>query len=192
MNLAPRDRNNLMRLGAILMVAIFALSFQNGAGKWESERRIYSKTLQTQAEHLALIANRGKLEAEYDELASKMPVYPYEKDVAIDWLKQIDEIATESRIDVAKRQVGKEAEIGDVFELPVDFKNWSGTLKSLVTFLYKVNSIGAMRDVKDLSVQCESRKPGFLKGNFTLNCAYMRGEVEEAESGERKAESGEL
>ena len=44
-----------------------------------------------------------------------------------------------------------------------------------------------MLDVRQLFIR-PSTKPGYLKGTFTLYCAYMRGDVGKAEG--RKAEDG--
>jgi len=89
----------------------------------------------------------------------------------------MDSVATRNGFTIARRQTGKEAEVGDVYELPIDCKDWEGSLESLVKFLYDLNREGAMLDVRQLYVR-PSNKPGYLKGTFTLYCAYMRGDVE--------------
>jgi hypothetical protein len=88
-------------------------------------------------------------------------------------------VASEKKLAITRRQTGKEEEVGDVYELPIECKNWEGTLDSMVGFLYGLREEGAMLDVRQIYIRPAA--PGYLKGTFTLYCAYMRGEVVEEE-----------
>lgn len=87
----------------------------------------------------------------------------------------MDSLATANNLSISRRQAGKEISVGDVYELPIEVKDWEGSLESLVKFLYALQSDdGAMLNVRALYMRPSSRR-GFLKGTFTLACAYMRG-----------------
>ena len=61
-----------------------------------------------------------------------MPVFPYEKDVDTHWLNVMDSVAQRNDLTISRRQTGREEEVGDVYELPIECKDWEGTLEALV------------------------------------------------------------
>ena len=174
---SPREQNMLMVTVVIVLYAFAALSFKKQVANWKAAQRVYATAQKELQEENALIAARADWAARYEQVRELMPVFPRDKDVDTHWLNLMDQAATKDGLTIARRQTNKEAEVGDVFELPIDCKDWEGTLESLVKFLYDLNQEGAMLDVRQLYVR-PSNKPGILKGTFTLYCAYMRGKVE--------------
>jgi hypothetical protein len=86
----------------------------------------------------------------------------------------MDEIAADHKIDISVRQAGKEVEAGEVMELPIDVKNWEGSWEALLRFLHTLETKDdGMFDIRAISFK-PSGKKGYLKGSFTLTCAYMR------------------
>jgi hypothetical protein len=86
----------------------------------------------------------------------------------------MDKIALENKILITHRQPGKETDAGEVLELPIEVKNWEGSLEALVKFMYALeNAEQGMFDLKNLNFKPSSKKR-YLRGSFTLTCAYMR------------------
>ena len=105
-----------------------------------------------------------------------MPTFAFGKATDTTWQRKMDELAEKHHISISERQPGKEVEKGDVLELPIEVKNWEGALESLVKFMHELeNTSDGMFDVGYLSFK-PSPKKGYLKGSFTLTCAYMREE----------------
>jgi hypothetical protein len=167
-----------MLLVAVVAVlyAVAALSYKGQAANWKKEEKIWRSAQKKAQEEKALIAARGEWEARYEQMYGLMPVFPYDRDVDTYWLNLMDTAAKRNDLFISRQQAGKEVEVGDVYELPIDCKAWEGTLESLVKFLYDLQKEGAMLDVRQLFVQPVAGKPGQLKGTFLLTCAYMRGE----------------
>ena len=94
------------------------------------------------------------------------------------WIGTEVAIASESGLSIIRRQAGEERQEGDVYELPIECKEWEGSLESLVKFLYAVHAEGAMLDVRKLFIRPGSSAAGKaatgLRGSFTLFCAYLR------------------
>ena len=157
----------------LVLYAFAALSAKKQIANWKVAQRVYATAQKKLLEENALIAARDEWNARYEKVRELMPIFPRDKDVDTHWLNIMDSAATRDGLAIARRQTSKEAQIGDVYELPIDCKDWEGTLESLVKFLYDLNKEGAMLDVRQLFVR-PSNKPGFLKGTFTLYCAYMR------------------
>ena len=168
------------------MVALYAVggflwfkALTDKASDWNRSQRKYADAVKTFQRERALIARRAYWEDSYESERSKMPMFPEGEAVGTHWLGRMDALATENHISISSRQSGKEEEVGDVYELPVDVKGWEAALEPLVNFLFALEHADeAMFDVKTIDMRPSSHK-GFLKGQFTLNCAYMRGDVED-------------
>jgi len=177
--ISPREKNMLLITAVVVLYAFAGLSFKKQVANWKTAEKVYIAAQKKCQEEKALIAAREEWVARYEKMRELMPVFPYEKDVDTHWLNIMDTAATRNGLSIARRQTNKEAEVGDVYELPIDCKDWEGTLESLVRFLFDLNQAGAMLDVRQLYVR-PSNKPGLLKGSFTLYCAYMRGKTASA------------
>ena len=187
--ISPKEQNMLLVTVVIVLYAFAAFSVKKQLANWKASERVYVTAQKKLQEEKSLIAARDEWAARYDEVRELMPVFPREKDVDTHWLNVMDTAASTNGLTIARRQTNKEAEVGDVFELPIDCKDWEGSLESLVKFLYALNQEGAMLDVRQLYVR-PSNKPGYLKGSFTLYCAYMRGKVEKLAAPAKPAAAG--
>ena len=157
------------------------------ASSWNRSQRAYRDSVKKYNEERALIARKAYWNDEYEAERSKMPMFPEGETVGTHWLGRMDTLAAENHISISSRQSGKEEEVGDVFQLPVDVKGWEAALEPLVEFLFALeHAEEAMFDVKSIDMRPSSHK-GYLKGQFTLNCAYMRGDVEESSEEEEDA-----
>lgn len=173
---SSREKNMLLVTVVIVLYAAAGLSFKKQIANWKAEQKVYATAQKKFKEEKALIAARDEWTDRYEEVRDLMPVFPFDKDVDTHWLNVMDSAATRNGLTISRRQTNKEAEVGDVFELPIDCKDWEGSLESLVKFLYDLHKEGAMLDMRQLFIR-PSNKPGYLKGTFTLYCAYMRGDV---------------
>ena len=182
-----REKNMLLIVGVLALYAIAALSYKKQAENWKIARRTYQTAVKKFQDENALIASRAEWRKKYEEMRSLMPVFPYEKDVDTHWLNVMDSVAQRNDLTISRRQTGREEEVGDVYELPIECKDWEGTLEALVKFLYDMNKEGAMLDVRQLYIR-PSPRAGYLTGTFTLYCAYMRDDVDESESTPDKEE----
>ena len=154
------------------------------ASEWNRSQKKYSDAVKAYRSERALIAKRSYWTEEYEAERSKMPMFPDGETVGTHWLGRMDSLASANHISISSRQSGKEVEVGDVYELPVEVKNWEAALEPLVKFLFALEHADeAMFDIKAIDMRPSSHK-GFLKGQFTLNCAYMRGDVEKEEDRE--------
>ena len=103
-----------------------------------------------------------------------MPLFEEGKNTDTTWLQKMDELAVKHHMSISQRQGGDEVEAGEVLELPIDVKNWEGALESLVKFMHELeNTDDGMFDIRSISFKPSSKK-GYLRGSFTLTCAYMR------------------
>lgn len=160
--------------------ALWYLALTDKASSWNSSQRQYKTSLTKFQQERKLISQRLMWIDAYDEEREKMPTFPEGEAVDTHWLSKMDAIAFENHVSIGTRQPGQENTQGDVFELPLDVKNWEAGLEPLVKFLYGLeHAQEAMFDVQSLVMRPSSHK-GFLKGQFTLTCAYMRGDVEDS------------
>ena len=185
-----KDKAILAIGGMVLMYAVGGFlwfkALTDKGSDWNKSQRAYAESVKKYQRERALIAKRAFWEDSYEEEREKMPMFPEGEKVGEHWLERMDEIANQNHIAISTRAAGKEEEVGDVYELPVEVKSWEGALESLVNFLYTLeHAEEAMFDIKAIDIRTSSHK-GYLKGQFTLTCAYMRGDVEEEEEEEDK------
>ena len=160
------------------MIALYALAvltwFMNSADAWKKAKRAYDRACETYQRECRLISEKQKWNDAYEQEKALMPMFEGEKATDTTWLKKMDDLATKHHILIAQRQAGREIVGGEVLELPIEVKQWEGSLEGLVRFMHELeNSTEGMFDISQLSMK-PSQKQGYLRGNFTLNCAYMR------------------
>ena len=119
-----------------------------------------------------LVEKRDLWRKRLTEMSQLLPMEPADKDMDVHWLSVMDHIASKHGVKILKRLSGDEVQMGDVYELPIECKEWEADLDSLVNFLFELQSEGAMLDIRQLLVKPKSK--GMLKGRFTLYCAYTR------------------
>ena len=171
--ISSREKNILLITVVIVLYALAAISYKKQAANWKIAQRIYKTARQKVAEERALISDKDAWDAKYAQMRELMPPFPYDKDVDTHWLNLMDDTALKNGFTILRRQTNKELEVGDVYELPIECRDWEAPLEALVKFLYALQQKGAMLDVRQLFIR-PSNKPGYLKGSFTLYCAYMR------------------
>jgi Tfp pilus assembly protein PilO len=132
-----------------------------------------------------LISQRGTWAKQFATLSEAMPRQPADKEVDVYWLSVIDELAKKNGIQIRRIEAGKEKRQGDVYELPIECKEWEGNLSGLVHFLFDLQAKGAMLDIRHLMIK--PRAKGVLSGRFELSCAYMR--VAKAEAAVKGSEA---
>jgi len=177
-----REKNMLLVTVVLVLYAAAALTFKKQIANWKAAERIYRAAQKKVQDEKDLIAASGEWSQKYGRIRDLMPVFPYGKDVDTHWLNIMDSVAERNGVAISRRQTGVEKEVGDVFELPIDCKDWEASLESLVKFLYDMSQEGAMLDVRQLTIR-PSNRPGYLKGSFVLYCAYMSGDAEKPPAG---------
>jgi hypothetical protein len=108
----------------------------------------------------------------FEELGRKLPQFPSDKNMSVHWLTLMDEVASRHDVKISKRQVGEEKKFGDVYELPIEIKEWEGKQESVFRFMIDLQKEGVMLDLRQLYIKRKDDRS--LTGRFTLYCAYMR------------------
>jgi len=174
--ISPKEKRILLIGAVVVLYGIAFVCYKTQMPNWAKEHKLYLAAEKKLHDERALIAARAEWKEKYDEVRDFMPTFPYEHDLFTSWLRVVDNVAKTNQFNIARRPPSsKEIEIGGVYEMPLDYKDWEGSLEALLGFLYDLNTEeGAMLDVRQLYFRTINR-PGILKGNFTLYCAYMRG-----------------
>ncbi len=119
-----------------------------------------------------LVEKKDVWEKRLADVSKLLPSEPANKDMDVHWLAVMDRIAHKHGLKIKKRLAKDEQQNGDVYEMPIECKEWEGSLESLVNFLFELQSEGAMLDIRQLTVKPKGK--GVLKGRFILYCAYTR------------------
>ena len=170
-----REKAIMAMLGmAVLYALAVILWFVSVESSWKKAAKAYDKAKKTYQSEVKLIGEKRKWTDAYENEKATMPTFEAGKATDTTWRRKLDEIAAKHLIVISSAQTGKEVEAGDVLELPIEVKSWEGCLEALVKFMHELeNTNDGMFDITQLNFKPSSKK-GYLRGSFTLNCAYMR------------------
>ena len=140
--------------------------------EWKDLRAQQGEARKAIALDQRLVDQQAEWKGKFNELSKILPRQPTDKVVDVYWLSVIDELAKKNGVEIRRIEAGKEKPQGDVYELPIECKEWQGTLPALIHFLFDLQAKGAMLDVRHLLIK--PRGKGILGGRFTLYCAYTR------------------
>ena len=165
-------------IAVVVVLALYAMAvvlwFVSQQDAWKRAAKVYAGAKKTYESERKLIGERQKWNDAYEEEKAQMPTFAFGKATDTTWLQKLDELAEKHHISISQRQPGKEVEKGDVLELQIEVRNWEGALESLVKFMHELeNTSEGMFDVGYLNFKPSSKK-GYMRGSFTLTCAYMR------------------
>lgn len=172
-----RDKALMAIVGVIVLYAIAAaVWFMSAENAWKKSVKNYDKAKKAYREEVKLIGEKRKWTDEYETQKAAIPTFETGKATDTTWQRKLDEFAKKHCVFITSSQAGKELEAGDVLELPIEVKSWEGSLESLVRLMHELeNTADGMFDIKEINFKPSSKK-GYLRGSFTLNCAYMREE----------------
>src|SRR3989339_852267 len=181
MRLSQRELILAMATGAVVL---FGLSVILSKSKIEEGKEIVKKQEELSAQiqrNREIINSREIWEKKLNELQKALPEYPVDKKMDVQWLSAMDQLATKHGVKILKRQAGEEKVVGDVYELPIECKEWEGNLNAIIHFLFDLQSQGAMLDIRQLQVK--PKAGDVLRGYFSLYCAYAK---QKKNNGEKK------
>jgi len=171
---------NLSRREAVLLLATVGSAMIGGT--WFAVRPQFAEWSALRTRQVAIrdaidrdqrmFEQKARWQAEFDELKDSLPMVPLGQKVDVYWLSIVDRVAERHGLKIIRRQVNEERPMGDVYEMPIEAKDWEGTLDSLVRFMVDLRAQGAMLDMRQLLVR--PRGQGVLRGRFLLHCVYRR------------------
>lgn len=172
MSMSARE---LLLLIITLGVALFGITAALARPKideWKAVRQAQATLREEMTQDQHLLDTREQWNRKFDELKAYLPQYAMDKRMDAHWLSVMDSLAAKHGVSITKRQVGEELRVGDIYELPIEVRDWSGSLETIVHFLFDLQVQGAMLDVRQLLMKPNEQK--VLRGRFVLYCAYTR------------------
>ena len=159
----------------VLYAAAVATWFMHSERAWKKARDRYATACRTLQKEKDVIANKSKYAEDYERAKAFMPMFEAEKTTEATRLKKMREIALKNLVVIAQDEAKPEVAGDDVHELPIDVRSWEGSLEALVKFMHELeNTEEGMFAITELNFKPNSSKRGYMRGSFTLNCAYMR------------------
>lgn len=169
------ERSVMAVMGVVALYAIaVGVWFLSAETAWKKAAKAYQRAKDAYRRETQLIGEKRRWEDAYEAEKAAMPTFETGKTTETTWQRKLDELAEKHHVFISSAEPGKEKEVGDVLELPIEVKSWEGSLEALVRLMHELeNTAEGMFDITQLSFRPSSKK-GYLRGSFTLNCAYMR------------------
>lgn len=180
--ISRHDQVLLAITAGVLLFGVIGATARIRIEKIAEKRRSIAKLESRTSLQRELIAARNDWEARYESVRDRMPVFTPGEQVETYWLAVMDDAAAKHGVRILQRDLKEETQVAGVYELPVEVRSWEATLESFVRFVHALESAGAMLEMRELRVMTIPNRQGWLKGSFTLSCAYMR-----ADDGEKAA-----
>lgn len=175
MKIHPREAWLMLATASVALFAGTAMLARPKLDDWRDVRRQQAEVRDQIERENRLLQTKESWEKQFSEFTRIIPVFPADKKMDVHWLSIMDELARKHGVSISKRQVQEEKKVGDVYELPIEGREWEGSLDALVHFLFDLQSQGAMLDIRQLLIKPKEQKSdGMLRGRFVLYCAYMR------------------
>lgn len=174
-----KEKAVLASLGMVILYGIAAviwflkMDVTSKQGEWYRARKKYREACQQYRSECRLISEKRQWAESYDQEKAAMPTFEVGMATDTTWLEKVGEIAKKHHVEISSKKTGKETSADDVLELEIDCQ-WEAALESLVRFMHELeNTDQGMFDFSSLVFKPSSKK-GYLKGSFTVTCAYMR------------------
>jgi hypothetical protein len=172
MKLTPREASLGVATLAVVVFGGTAILAKPRVDRWKVVREAQVGVRAEIEQDRKLVDRRPYWDARLKDLSASLPRFPANRKMDVHWLSVMDQQATKNSLKIGNRQAGEEKALGDVFELPIECKDWDGTLEAIVRFLYDLQAEGAMFDIRYLWIK--PKEKDILRGHFTLYCAYTR------------------
>jgi len=170
--LSSREAMLVLTVGAVGIFGGSAMLVKPRIDAWKELQKEQAGILAQIERDSKLVAERDKWMKRLEKLSEMLPQHASDEKMDVHWLSVMDNLASKHGVRISKRQAGEERRQGDVYELPIECKDWEGSLDSVIHFLFDLQSAGAMLDVRQLLVKPKGK--GVLRGRFLLYCAYTR------------------
>ena len=172
MRLSAREATLSLFTVAVALFATTAMMAGPKLDEWKKMRADLRNANRRIQGYEKLLSQKQMWDGQFNKLREMLPRYPADKNVDIHWLSTMDRLASRRGVRITRREVREEKKMGDVYELPIECRDWEGSLGALVHFLVDLESEGAMLDMRQLLVKPKSHN--LLRGRFSLYCAYTR------------------
>jgi len=175
MKIHPREAVLMLATGTVALFAVTVLVAKPKLDEWGDLRGQQAELRLKIEKERQLVSTADTWQKRFDAIRKLMPVQPADRPMDVYWLSIMDDLAKKHGVKIAQRQANREDRIGDIYELPIEVREWEGSLEQIVHFLFDLQSQGAMLDVRQLTISPKEDKNTItLRGRFTLYCAYMR------------------
>ena len=171
-----REKAVMATLGMVVLYAIAVGTwFLSAQSEWKKASAKYGKARQAYQNEVRLIGEKKKWTDAYEAEKAQMPSFGLGKQTVTTWQRKLNKIAEKHHFLISKAQAGTETQADDVLELPIEVRG-EGCLEALVRLMHELeNTEEGMFDITQISFSPMS-KQGYLRGDFTLSCAYIREE----------------
>jgi len=171
-NVQPREMLLLVVTGSVALFGVSALLGRARFDEWRDLRATAQQVHADIAQNQALVAEREKWATEFDKVKALVPSFPRDRDMTVYWQGLVERVAERHELKIQKQQSGKERQIGDTYELPIEIRECEGKLDAFVHFLFDLQSQSVMVDTRYLRIKPKNKQ--LMSGRVYLYCAYAR------------------
>ena len=175
MSLSPRETKLALLAGIVLLAGLTHVVLNNRLTRLREIR------MQTDAAQLDLYRNqrelmrRPELLQTLETVRAQLPSHPEGRDVRSEISRQIQGMARQSGLSLTGLTPEQEETLPEIGINQLSIRcTWNASPESLVNFLIRLQTLGAVMDVRELRFRASPRNPNQLTGSFIVDSAFTR------------------
>lgn len=178
--LTPREVKLAIAAGVFLFIGITYLVLNNSLNRHAALEEQWMSGRVTAAQQENLLAQKPNLLLELEDIRSELPVHPVDKDLKSTFSRQLEDLSRMSGLRLTGRTPRPEDYLEELdLYMTVIRCTWEGSSEDLVEFLYQIQQLGAVADVRELRIQNRKGLAESLSGSLILEFVYARAQVAE-------------
>ncbi|MCC5849695.1 MAG: hypothetical protein JJU29_16550 [Verrucomicrobia bacterium] len=171
-------RRELQLLIATALIVLAGLSYllvgHQTAKLAEIRRQSVAAELEYTRNQVELM-RRPELLQNLERVRAQLPRHPMGRDVRSDVSRQIQSLARQSGLTLTGLTPEQEETLPEINLNQLSIRcSWNGTPEALVGFLIRLQSLGAVMDVRELRFRVSPRDGNQLTGSFIVDSAFSR------------------
>ena len=174
MKISVRESYLMLLTVSVVLIGLTAVLGRSKIEELRDLRRQQQEYRDSIERNRRLLSQKDKWEKRMEQNKGLMLTVAKDKKMDVFLTEKMEKLAGRRNLKIIRHEIGKEHKEGLVYELPIECRDWEGTIDSLVHFLFDIQDRDAMLDIRYLRIKPKNKT--IRKGRFSLYCAYMREE----------------
>ena len=174
----PREVRLLIATGITLFAAVTYMVVTQVTARHDLLEEEWLAERITAAQNENLLNQKPDLLLELESIRSELPVHPSDKDLNSTFSRQLESLSGNSGLRLTGRTPRPEEflEELDLYQTAIRC-SWESSSEDLIEFLYQIQKLGAVANIRELRIQNRSGQAERLSGTLILEFVYARTDV---------------
>jgi len=173
--LNPREIRLAILTGVIMLLGLSYVLLQSQLENLKGLNRRELRAKVERKQQKELLDQEPELIEQLSTIKGQLPRHPEGQDLKSEFARQVQNLSNRSGLKLTGLTPDSEKyfEELNLYQSAVRC-TWSGSSENLVSFLYRLNELGAVADIRELRLRNRNGMSTTLSGSFVLDFVYSR------------------